>query len=695
MAAPRRAGPHLEAQGPHRARPPPSSRAGPRRRPAGATCRSTSRRRAWATRSIELHGVGHRYGDRRAVAVPGRRPAARPPRAAGRGRPQRRRQDHPARGDGRAPRAGRGPAGRGLHRRSWPSGTSSAPTSTPTCGSATPSPARPASPTGPTPRCSSGSGSTATPSGRRSARSRAASAAASSCCSPWPRAPNVLLLDEPTNDLDLDSLRALEDFLDDWPGALVVVSHDRAFLERTVADVIVIDDDHDADRGARRLRRVGAGAGASPARRPAPPHAPPAPRRPRGGAAEAAPAGPPAGRRPGPAASEAQPQHAPPPHQGGREGDAQAREGRATALADQVAAVDGADHQRLAAVGHGAGRRSRPRSPPPRSAGSPSPRRPSPDVTTHEPEITEPVDLCLPDGKRADARRPGLVAHAAPHRQPPGPLGSHQALGLLGDPRRRLVDRRRLRRRRLPRDRRRSGGADLPTGTTGGRAANVPGARGIALPGPAGHRAARATGRRRSRSPSPTTPAAPPSRAWWTEADGSRSSLERPGRPAGRPRVAQRGDPLVRPAVPVHVEAPGPAGPRHPRGRRPRSSTSVVGAASRRRGRPRGHARVDEAWGVLDVGRGRWPYAHPVELGRRRRASDRGAVVGHPDRRQVDRGHRLHRERRDRRRRAHQDRRGADWDYDWDQPLRPWRVHHPDGSLDLDADAHPRQAHRR
>ncbi|MGD9702807.1 MAG: ABC-F family ATP-binding cassette domain-containing protein [Acidimicrobiia bacterium] len=53
--------------------------------------------------------------------------------------------------------------------------------------------------------------------------------------------PNVLLLDEPTNDLDIDTLRALEDFLEDWPGALVVVSHDRVFLDRTVDEVLAVD----------------------------------------------------------------------------------------------------------------------------------------------------------------------------------------------------------------------------------------------------------------------------------------------------------------------------------------------------------------------------------------------------------------------------------------------------------------------
>ena len=45
--------------------------------------------------------------------------------------------------------------------------------------------------------------------------------------------PNVLLLDEPTNDFDVETLAALEDLLDSFAGVLIVISHDRYFLERT------------------------------------------------------------------------------------------------------------------------------------------------------------------------------------------------------------------------------------------------------------------------------------------------------------------------------------------------------------------------------------------------------------------------------------------------------------------------------
>ena len=55
--------------------------------------------------------------------------------------------------------------------------------------------------------------------------------------------PNVLLLDEPTNDLDIETLTELEDMLDGWPGSMVVVSHDRYFLERVCDHVVALLDE--------------------------------------------------------------------------------------------------------------------------------------------------------------------------------------------------------------------------------------------------------------------------------------------------------------------------------------------------------------------------------------------------------------------------------------------------------------------
>jgi ATP-binding cassette subfamily F protein uup len=57
------------------------------------------------------------------------------------------------------------------------------------------------------------------------------------------REPNLLILDEPTNDLDIDTLTALEDLLDSWPGTLVAVSHDRYFIERVCDDVYALPGD--------------------------------------------------------------------------------------------------------------------------------------------------------------------------------------------------------------------------------------------------------------------------------------------------------------------------------------------------------------------------------------------------------------------------------------------------------------------
>ena len=54
---------------------------------------------------------------------------------------------------------------------------------------------------------------------------------------------NVLLLDEPTNDLDVDTLRALEDALLDFAGCAVVITHDRWFLDRVATHILAFEGD--------------------------------------------------------------------------------------------------------------------------------------------------------------------------------------------------------------------------------------------------------------------------------------------------------------------------------------------------------------------------------------------------------------------------------------------------------------------
>ena len=54
--------------------------------------------------------------------------------------------------------------------------------------------------------------------------------------------PDLLVLDEPTNHLDISALAWLEEFLAGYPGAVLLVSHDRAFLDRTVTTILALDD---------------------------------------------------------------------------------------------------------------------------------------------------------------------------------------------------------------------------------------------------------------------------------------------------------------------------------------------------------------------------------------------------------------------------------------------------------------------
>ena len=77
---------------------------------------------------------------------------------------------------------------------------------------------------------------------------------------------NVLLLDEPTNDLDVDTLRALEDALLAFAGCAVVISHDRWFLDRIATHILAFEGDSEvrwfegnfSDYEADRHKRLGA-----------------------------------------------------------------------------------------------------------------------------------------------------------------------------------------------------------------------------------------------------------------------------------------------------------------------------------------------------------------------------------------------------------------------------------------------------
>ena len=65
------------------------------------------------------------------------------------------------------------------------------------------------------------------------------------------RPANVLVMDEPTNDLDIETLELLEELIADFPGTVLLVSHDRAFLDNIVTSTLAFE----GRRARRRVRR--------------------------------------------------------------------------------------------------------------------------------------------------------------------------------------------------------------------------------------------------------------------------------------------------------------------------------------------------------------------------------------------------------------------------------------------------------
>ena len=85
---------------------------------------------------------------------------------------------------------------------------------------------------------------------------------------------NLLLLDEPTNDLDVETLRALEEAILNFPGCVVVISHDRWFLDRIATHILAFEGDSSttwfegnySEYEADRIERLGEDAAINPHR---------------------------------------------------------------------------------------------------------------------------------------------------------------------------------------------------------------------------------------------------------------------------------------------------------------------------------------------------------------------------------------------------------------------------------------------
>ena len=240
--------------------------------------RSTSRpARGSATSWSQAEGLRKGFGDRLLIDGPELRPAAR--RHRRRHRPQRRRQDHAVPDDHRPGAARRRASCASATPSSWPTSISRATRSTPRRTSGRRSRAawtRSRSATARSTRASTSPTSTsaAPTSRRRSASSPAASATACtwpSCCA---RGGNLLLLDEPTNDLDVDTLRALEEALLSFAGCAVVISHDRWFLDRIATHMLAFEGDSQVVVVRGQLRGLRGAPARAPGRRggPAAPH---------------------------------------------------------------------------------------------------------------------------------------------------------------------------------------------------------------------------------------------------------------------------------------------------------------------------------------------------------------------------------------------------------------------------------------